>query len=328
MTKRIFITGASGFIGSNLAKRLVSDGNEVVALLRRDSIHPSLKGIPIKKIYGDITDRASIENGVQGCNYIYHCAAKISFNKRNYSELYRINVLGTKNVLDIALKYGIEKFIHISACAVFGYSKAKETIDEDSKYNVPYSNVYAYTKKLSEDEAKEYYLKGLNVVVANPCTVYGQGDIRLNSGSFIKAIYNNKLKLAPPGGTSVVSVDDVVNGLILMLNNGHAGENYIFADENIEYIDLANRIANIVGAEEVRHKIAKCLYYPAVGLAAAIEFINRNSTLITSQIAREFFGYKYYNSSKARRELGWKPMAGLEDAIRKAFEFYRTHGLL
>lgn len=328
MKKRVFITGANGFIGANLARKLVSEGYDAIALLRHSN-HPFIENIPIKKVLGDVTDKSSIENGLKGCDYVYHCAAKISFNRYDYKDLYNVNVLGTRNLLDIALKFNIERFIYISACAVFGYSKNREEIkDENSDYKVPPNNVYAYTKKLAEDSVKKFCSKGLNAVIANPSTVYGEGDLKLNSGSLIKAIYGNRLKLAPPGGTSVISIDDLLNGLLLLMGKGCVGKNYIFANENIEYIDLFNKIASIVGAREIRFKIPRNFYYPAAGVARVFEVINRDSTIITSQIVKELFRYKYYSSNRAKKELGWEPKVGINDAIRDAFKFYKANGLL
>ncbi len=329
MKRRIFITGAGGFIGSALARRLSAEGHDLVLFLRANERYLGLDGIQAAKEYGDVSDgHGKIMDAMKGCDLVYHCASKISFNRFNYAESYRINVLGTRNVLDAAYRNGIKKFAYISACAVFGFAKQKDIIDERSRYAVKKINTYAYTKKLAEEEVRNYCSKGLDAVIVNPCTVYGQGDRKLNSGAIIKTVYHNKLRFAPPGGTTVISIDDAVEGLITALDKGRKGENYILASEHMEYIDLLNIIAKITGARRISGKIPSFFYYPAVFGAALIELFDRRSDFITPQIVKELFGYKYYSSSKATAELGWRPKVKIGEAIQKAFIFYRDQGLL
>lgn len=333
MGDSIFITGATGFIGANLTKRLVLDGYNLVILIRKDSSHPFLDGLKIRRVIGDITDKASVKKGLEGCSYVFHCAAKISFNRYDYELLYRTNVEGTKNMLEAAYESGIEMFVHISSCAVLGYSSNKtQIIDEGSTYKVPKDSVYAYTKKLAEEEVKRFCQMGLRATITNPCTVYGQGDKTLNSGFLIKSIYHNSLKVAPPGGTSFISVNDVIEGLILLIEKGRNGERYIFAAENLEYIDLFNKIAEVLKVKKVKYKLPNFLYYPAVSSAKGLEMLfnifNKRPTLLTSQIIKETFGYKYFSSKKARQELGWQPRVEIGDAVKKAFEFYQKEGLI
>lgn len=329
----MFITGASGFIGSNLAKGLSLGGYDVVVFLRENSSHPLLEGLGIKKTIGDLNNKASIRKGLAGCRYVFHCAAKVSFNRYDYENLYRANVEGTRNILEMARAAAVEKFFHISACAVLGYTNDKaRIIDEGSTYKVPKNSVYAYTKKLAEDEVVAFCQKGLRANIALPCTVYGAGDKALNSGLLIKSIYKGRLKMAPPGGTSVISVDDLVEGLNLLIEKGRDGERYIFSAENFEYLDLFNKIANVLGAKEIRYKLPNFFRYPCVITATIPEvisvFINKKSSLLTSQIIKETFGYKYYSSKKAKLELGWQPKVDISSSIKEAFEFYKKEHLI
>ncbi|MFH1996306.1 MAG: NAD-dependent epimerase/dehydratase family protein [Candidatus Omnitrophota bacterium] len=325
---QIFITGASGFIGSSLTKKLAEKGHKVVALSRKGSTHPFLDNIPISRVIGDITEMDSLEKGMRGCDLLYHCAAKISFNRHEYKSIYQTNVEGTRNVIDSASRSGIKRVVFVSACAVFGFSgKRREDRDEKSLPPLRPRNVYAYTKKLAEEIVLEYCAKGHDAVIANPCTVYGQGDLRLNSGTLIKAVYNSSMKYAPPGGTSVVSVDDLIDGLILLSRDGAPGERYIFANEKLEFIDLINRIAKVSGARFVSKRIPRLLKMPAVLTASCIELFKKDSIFISSQIVKELFGYKYYSSKKARAELGWDPKVNIEQAVLKAISFYKANGL-
>ncbi len=333
MGESIFVTGGSGFIGSNLIKKLLEEGYDVTALWRPGSSHPITDGLEFKKFTGDLDDRALLAKGMAGADYVFHSAAKISFNKSEYDELYRVNVEGTRNVVEAARAAGVKKLVHISACAVFGNSNdSGGIIDEGSSPVIPKQSVYAYTKMLAEKEVADAAAKGLLSCTVNPATVYGRGDHSLNSGFLIKAVYTGGLKLAPPGGTSVVSVDDVVEGAILALKKGRSGERYILSNENLRYIDLCNTIADALKAKRIKYSVPSFLYLPAVSsisiVESALKLIGRPHPLLTVQVAKETFSYKYYSSAKARKELGWRPRTPLKEAVLEAFQFYRKRGIV
>jgi len=326
----IFITGVSGFIGSFLAKRLLNEGNTVYALCRGrpDFSHPNLN-----IINSDINDPSSYTKGLKDCELLFHCAAHIGFQKKDYEIAHRVNVDGTRSVLDACLNSSVKKIVHLSACAVLGVSaESNRLIDESSKPDISKDNVYAYTKRLSEEIALEYAQKGLDISIANIATVYGAGDKKMNSGTIIKLIYEGKIKIAPSGGTSYVSVNNLVDGLILLSQKGKSAERYIFCTENLIYKDLFQRIANVLGVKKTFYRIPNCFKQPAIFFANIAELILPKSkdgvNLISGQIIKETFGYKYFNSQKAKKELGWNPKETLEDAVKEAFQYYKSQGLL
>lgn len=329
MKKRVFVTGASGFIGANLVRRLIAGGCQVKVLLRPEANHPFLTGLPLERVAGDITDQRCLAPAVSGCNYVLHCAAKISFRRNDYEDLYQINVLGTRNMLAAALQAGVEKFVHVSACAVFGSARSEtELIDENSKPLIVQRNVYAYTKKLAEEEVKNYVTRGLPAVIANPCTVYGAGDRRLNSGTLIRSVWRRQPGIIPPGGTSAVAVNDLIEGLLLLLHRGNAGENYILANENLAYSELIRIIADVCGRKTPQLKIPRFCQYSAAALAAAGERLGIGNYLLSARLVRELFRYKYYSSLKARQNLGWQPRVSVAEAVSQAINFYQNNGLL
>ncbi|MBI5233297.1 MAG: NAD-dependent epimerase/dehydratase family protein, partial [Deltaproteobacteria bacterium] len=321
------------FLGSNLVRGLCGLGFHVTALARKDLCHPILNGLEFDTVKGDILDSESLAKGIKGCEYVFHCAAKVSFNRYEIDELTRVNVEGTRRVLKASAEAGVKRVVHVSACAVFGYSNdPSRVLDEDTKYDVPPESVYAYTKKLAEDEVRKAAIAGLDTVIANPCTVYGRGDRSLNSGILIKSVFDGKIKVAPPGGTSFVSVRDVVNGLVLLMDRGRSGEGYIFCAENLDYLELINQIAAALGSRKVGRRLPRSFYYPVAAGAKLFEGASNlfriRFKLLTAQIVKETFGYKYFSPAKAIRELGWRPEQGLGDCVREAFEFYRTEGLV
>lgn len=331
--ERILITGASGFIGSNLVYALVREKYRIILLLRDLSTNSFPDGIPCTKTYGSIENMSLLKELVKGMDTVFHTAAYISFKKSDFEKAYRINVMGTRNVLEACLEAGVARVVHLSACAVLGYSANKDVVlDEASNHEIGKDNVYAYTKKLAEEEVQRYTQKGLHVSIANIATVYGQGDRKLNSGAIITSIYKGKMRFVPPGGTSYVSIDDLIEGLLLLARKGRSGERYIFCTENMEYNILAQRIARTLKLKETKLVLPRLSYYPALLAMKGIEsfsFLARKKIdLMTAQILKESYGYKYFSSKKARGELGWKPLQGLEEAVEKAFIYYKENSLI
>lgn len=327
MKKNIFLTGASGFIGSNLTEKLLSGDNNIHALARKPAEHPDKR---VNIVKGDIQNPETLFSAVRECDVLFHCAAFISFRKKDFHKACQVNIEGTGNILEAAYQAKVKKVVYLSACAVLGYSQDKNSILDENQYpEISEDNVYAYTKKQAEQEVLKYVRKGLDISIANIATVYGQGDKNLNSGSVIKSVYEGKMKMVPPGGTSFVSADDLVQGLILVSEKGKPGERYIFCTENMDYKRLASRIARTLGVKEPKYALPKFSYYPALLAVKGLEFFSgltkKKVSLMTTQILKETYGYKYFSSEKARKELGWKPLQTFEQAVEKAFEYYKKN---
>jgi nucleoside-diphosphate-sugar epimerase len=325
-----FVTGASGFIGSNLVAELARRGDTVYSLMRNDVKSPHER---VQNVVGDIMEPENFASFIKECDVIYHCAAYISFQKKDLEKALEINVRGTANVLEAAHNAGVKKVVHLSACAVLGFSSDKSRIiDETANPDIKEDNVYAFTKKLAEEEVQKYVQKGLDVSIANIATVYGQGDRKLNSGAIIKSVYEGKMRLVPPGGTSFISVDDLVNGLILLSEKGVPGERYIFCSENMEYKILTRRIADTLGVKKQKYTLPAFSFYPALLAVKGMElfsgFAKGKVNLMTTQILKETYGYKYFSSKKAQEKLGWSPSQNLEEAVSKAFHYYKEEQLI
>ncbi|MFH1721840.1 MAG: NAD-dependent epimerase/dehydratase family protein [Candidatus Altiarchaeota archaeon] len=334
MSEKILVTGANGFIGANLTSLLLKKGNEVIAFSRPgQSPHPMLESQDVEWRYGDVCDKKSVENAISGCSQVYHLAAKVSFNQADYNNLYKVNVKGTRNVAEAARKAGVKRLVYTSACAVFGYSKnAKALLNETSRPHLTESSPYAYTKNLGEAEVRKQIDEGLSAVIVNPATVYGAGDQKLVSGGLIKRITFGGVHFAPPGGTTTVSIGDVVEGHILAMKKGRDGESYILAAENLTYLELFNRIASVVGAKPVKYVLPRFTYpFALAGVTAFSEIkslMGSPPAIMTPQILKETYSFKYYDSSKAKRELGWDPKKIFETAVEDAFNYYRIKDLI
>jgi dihydroflavonol-4-reductase len=328
MSKRVFVTGASGFIGSNLVRRLTAEGHDVAALMREHSYHPLLEGLEFERVTGDLLEKESFEKAVEGCDVVFHCAAVISFSRYALSKAYPVNVDGTRNMLEAALKAGVRRLVFTSACAAVGISRTPDVIlDESSSWVPPESWVYAYTKHLSEREVLSYSDKGIETIALNPSAVYGQGDHALNTGLAIKQIHKNRMPASPPGGTSYVSVNDLIDAHILAMKKGKPGERYILVKENIPYIDLFNRIAEALHSRRIRFVVPQLshysLYYSMMTAESLLHFFGLGELPVSSHILDELFMFKYYSSKKAEDELGWRPREDLETAVVNAMDYYK-----
>jgi len=330
MKNYALVTGANGFIGSRLTARLRREGKPVYILVRQP-VPRAENGV--KVVLGDILDPSSYMPALRECDTIFHCAAYISFDSRDRKKAYDVNVEGTRRILQAARLAHISKFVHLSAGAVLGSSRNPRCVlDESSSPRIAKRNTYAYTKWLAEEAVRASARMGLSASIANISTVYGPGDKKMNSGSIIRMIYNGKIKLAPPGGTSYVSVDDLVEGLLLLSEKGKPGERYILSAENLTYQELVARIAKALNVRGPKLILPRQLYYPAILLAEAMEIMAalrpKMNLFLSGQILKESFRYKYFSSRKAEKELGWHPEQTFEEAITSAFEYYRNHGMI
>ncbi|MBF0219411.1 MAG: NAD-dependent epimerase/dehydratase family protein [Gammaproteobacteria bacterium] len=332
MLERVMVTGASGFIGDNLVAELLQRGVTVYGLarspLRRS--HPNLIAIQ-----GDLLQPESYQQALQQCDTLFHCAGHISFSAADRAQAEAINIAGTKAVATAALEAEPLRFVHLSACAVLGFRQHADAplLDESAAPLIARENGYAYSKWAAEQEILTLTEQGLNAVIANISTVYGAGDRQMNSGSIIRSLRQG-MRLIPPGGSSYIGIKDLLAGLLALAQNGRRGERYILNSENLTYADLTRRIAVVVKAAPPSFVLPRVARRPAIAAAWSLERLQRlrgatgGVNLVTPQIIRESFGYKYFSAAKAQRELGWQPQQSLESAVAEAMAFYLKEGLL
>ena len=326
--KKIFVTGANGFIGNNLISYLLKKEHEVYALTRNHLNQPQHSKLHVVK--GDLLDPNSYTDEFMMCDIVFHCAGFVSFSADDFDAAWEINVEGTRIIAEIALD-GKKRFVHLSACAVLGFSSTdNKLLDETSNPIINKADTYAYTKNESELVIQQLVNKGLDAVIGNFTTVYGEGDNNMNSGSIIRSVKNGMFAI-PPGGTSYISIIDLIEGLILLAEKGKVGERYIFNGENLTYSNLIIRIAKTIEAPIPKITIPKFTKSLAIMAAWLLNKLQKNSkkvNLITPSIIKETFGYKYFSAAKAEQELSWKPKVKLEDAVKDAVTYYEKQGLL
>ncbi|SFP98295.1 SDR family oxidoreductase [Parafilimonas terrae] len=325
---KIFITGATGYVGNNLAKKLAGDGNIIHALCR-DVNTPVLQHSNIKIFKGDITDVDSMDEAMQGCEQVYHLAAYARVWAKDASTFYRLNVAGAKNVFDAALKNNINNIVFTSTGGTLGPSGRRPVKEEDRRIGKPFT-IYEATKTQAEELAKEYCNKyGLRIVTLNPPRIYGPGIITESNAvtRLVKLYMSGKWKIMPGDGKrtgSYVYIDDIVNGHILAMQKGRAGERYNLGGVNASYIEFFNLLAQITGG---KHTLIKFPVWTMMFAGNVIELYSKltgRPPLLTPPWIRKYYYNWDVDSSKAQRELGYS-FISLEEGLKKTVEWLKNN---
>lgn len=320
----VFVTGATGMVGANLVRALVADGAHVKALVRARS-HPYLDGLDIELVPGDLSDSASLEAGMSGCRRVFHIAALVSYRDADAEALHRVNVLGTRNVLSAARAAGVGRVVHTSSTAAVGLSDRAEPLDEDAPFDPRFEPIpYMWTKHLAELEVARAVDAGLDVVMVNPSTIFGGGDINRNTGRLLARLRRGGRQWAPPGGNAVVGIADVVAGHRLAMEKGRTGRRYILSTENLLYTDLFTRAAAAMGTRIDVRTLPRWTQRPVTALSRLLA--SQPQAVLTPQIVFFSYRFRYFDATRARRELGWNPAQSLEDAVQEACTFYDQSG--
>lgn len=326
----VLVTGASGMLGANLCRQLVERGHDVRTYTRREIRNPVLAGVPVSQFHGDLEDALGLRLAMAGCSDVFHVAGRISYFDADEGELFRTNVLGTRNVLSAAAVNNVRRVVVTSSTAAL----AHETLADSAELGTaacppPHAFAYGATKAFAEQEAFSWS-GAVDVIVVNPATIYGAGDIYRNTGEVFRRIRHRSMWICPPGGTSIVSVADCVAGHLLAWERGRRGERYILATSDHSYKELFQGIADAVKGT------APSLTMPpfAGGMAYAggwaAETLGRlfGGRSFSRHFVKLGFSNRYYSAAKARREIGWVPRQSLTETLAEAANFYFQHNLI
>ncbi|MGL5033142.1 MAG: NAD-dependent epimerase/dehydratase family protein, partial [Microcystaceae cyanobacterium] len=233
MTTVFFVTGGSGFIGANLIRLLLSEGHQVRALVRSQSSRNNLKDLNVELVEGDLTD-PNLTEKMRGCQGLFHVAAHYSLWQKDQDQLYKSNVLGTRNILDCAKQAGIERTVYTSSVAAIGVKKGGESADES--YQSPVEKLigaYKKSKYWAEQEAIKAVQNGQNIVIVNPSTPIGPWDIKPTpTGDIILRFLRRQMPAYVNTGLNLIDVRDVAKGHLLAWEKGNIGDRYILGNEN------------------------------------------------------------------------------------------------
>jgi dihydroflavonol-4-reductase len=325
---RAFVTGGTGFIGGAVVRKLLEAGHEVRALIRPGTDTRQLDGLPVERVAGDLDGRDNLQRGIAGCDWVFHIAALYSYWGHRWDDFYRTNVEGTRQVLEAARLEGVERLVYTSSIAVLGVHKDRTPATEDALGTLADRiGPYQRSKFLAEDAVREYVQQGLPVVIVNPSTPVGVGDHKPTpTGQIMVDFLNGRMPAYVDTGLNIVDVEDVAAGHLLAAERGRIGERYILGGENLTLRQILDLLADVSGRPRVRfripHSVALAWSYVDVTLA---RLNPRRTPAATPEKVRLSRRYEFFDPGKAVRELGL-PQTPAREALRKAVEWYRTHG--
>ena len=332
MMERVLVTGANGFLGAWLTRYLLAEGYDVTALVRKKSDlselaleSPDMK--TLKLAYGDVTDIDSLKKSFQDRQIVFHLAGIVSYNPADNTLLKKVNVEGTRNVVEVCSEHKI-RLLHVSSVVAVGAAFVPQVLNEDFGYNIAHLHMaYFDTKKEAEDLVVAAARAGrIQAVCVNPSTIYGFGDARKGSRKNQIKVARQKMPFYTSGGVNVVAAEDVVKGILLAVKNGKNGERYLLTGENMSIQQLFQKIAAAAGVKPPGFYMPNWLLY-GIGFAGdRLQKLGVNIG-VTSVNAQTAMMYHWFDSSKAQKEIGFVPTSA-DAAIAKSVSWMRDHGYL
>jgi farnesol dehydrogenase len=323
----VLVTGATGFVGKQLALRLAGSGHKVHAMYRSEANINELEHPNIRLFKGTLTDLASIDNAMKGCDQVYHLAAFAAVWTRKPEEIYEQNVQGTTNILESALKHGVKKVVHTSTAGVFGPSGEKPN-SEDNPIAETHFVHYDRSKARAEETINTYVRDGMDVIIVNPTRVYGPGKLGDSNGvtRMIRDYIKGKWHIIPGSGQSVgnyVYIDDVVEGHILAMEKGRTGERYLLGASDLSFNEFFNILKEVTGSHYFLIKVPLFIGISIAAIMLTIAKLTGRMPLITPGLLKRYSHHWAVSSEKARSELGYDPV-DFREGLRRTVEWLQT----
>ena len=326
---KVCVTGANGFLGSWLVRRLVSEGHHVRVLSRKSSDMSELEGLSYESFVGDILNPASLKTAFTGQDSVFHLAGLIAYKTSERPQMEAVNVEGTRNVIRAVQESNVRRLLHTSSVVAVGAGfKPQEVLNENSFYNIEHLNLgYFETKRKAEQLVIEACRDGIiDAVVVNPSTVYGPGDAKKGSRKVQVNVARGKMPFYPSGGVSIVDVEACVDGIVRAWTKGRTGERYILSGENLLIQQVFQIIAATAGVQAPSFGLPKLAIHLLGGAGDLIQKLGGKFPL-SSETAWTSTLYHWFDSSKAQRELGFEP-GDSKKAIEKRVLWMKEHGVL
>jgi len=328
LSKKVLITGGTGFLGAYTIGELIQQGFAVRAIRRSAKLPffiPAAVMEQVEWVDGDILDIVSMEDAMEGIDTVIHAAAKVSFDPKERKELFHINIEGTANVVNIALEKNVRRFVHISSVAALGRTANGDVVTEDKKWQESKLNTqYAVSKYYAEREVWRGMGEGLNVVVLNPSTILGYGDWHTSSC----AIFKNTYKEFPwytTGINGFVAVEDVARAAVLLMQHDISGERFIVSADNWSFRQLLNTMAEGFHKKLPTKEASPLLGEVAWRMERLKSLFSGKKPLLTRQSARVAQSKTYFQHNKLLKALPGFSFTPLAQSIETACEQYLLH---
>jgi dihydroflavonol-4-reductase len=327
---KAFITGATGFVGSHVARALAAQGAELRLLVRPTSRLDNIADLRAETATGDLRDSESLKNAMAGCEFVFHVAADYRLWVRDPEQMYRSNVEGTRAIIRAAQESGVRRVICTSSVATIGFTREGHVVREDSPVSIKdMVGHYKRSKFMAEEIALEAGRGGANVVVVNPTTPIGEYDIKPTpTGRIVVDFLKRKFPAYVDTGLNLADVKEVARGHLLAMEKARPGERYILGGENLTLKQILDKLAALTGLPSPKMKVPHAV---AMGFAVFDQFFTGvirgkepRATIDAVKMGRKKM---FASSAKAERELGYKSMP-VEDALRRAVDWFQAHGYI
>src|SRR6266567_7470891 len=323
-----FVTGATGFLGSHVARVLADQGADLRLLVRSTSNLRNLEGPKAESATGDLRDAGSLERAMAGCDTVFHVAADYRLWVRDPAEMYRSNVEGTRAILEAARKNGVRRVVYTSSVATVGFTSNGHPADEDSPVSLDdMIGHYKRSKFMAEQVALEAGRSGMHVVTVNPTTPVGEQDVKPTpTGRIVLDFLKRKFPAYVETGLNLVDATECARGHIQALEKGRAGERYILGGENLTLKQILDRLGAITGLPSPKVKLP---YVFALAAGVVDETVTGRilgreprATIDAVRMGRKKM---FISLAKAERELGWRSVP-VYDALRRSVEWFHANG--
>jgi len=326
---KALVTGATGFVGSAVARALTAAGWQIRVLVRHGSDRRNLQGLAVDVVVGDLTDVASLDGAVADCEALFHVAADYRLGALEPARLYQTNVEGTRNILSAARRAGVARVIYTSSVATIGLPADGSPGNEATPAALAdMVGHYKRSKYLAEQLVRDAAQTGVPVIIVNPSTPIGPGDVKPTpTGRIVLDAASGRMPAYVDTGLNVVHVDDVAAGHLLAFDRGRVGERYILGGEDMTLREILAEIARLSGRRPPRIRVPHSVVLPLAYASEAFARVTGRTTRITVEGVLMARKHMFFSSEKAVRELGYRwraPPQAFADAVR----WFREQGLL
>ena len=324
----VFLTGATGFVGSHVARALIAQGADLRLLIRSSSDLRNIQELQAERVIGDLRDAASLKKAVSGCDVVFHVAADYRLWVRDPEQMYHSNVEGTKAILEAARENKVRRVVYTSSVATMGFQSNGHLADERSPVSL--ANMigpYKRSKFMAEEIALDAGRSGMDVVVVNPTTPVGERDIKPTpTGRIVVDFLKKKFPAYVDTGLNLVDATECARGHVAALEKGKSGERYILGGENLTLKQILDKLAAITGLPSPSIKVPYVVAL-ATGVVDQVftGYIRNREPRATIDAVRMGRKKMFASSGKAERDLGWKTVP-VDDALRRAVEWFQANG--
>ena len=318
------VTGATGFIGAALVRQLLDQGDTIRVLVRPQSDRRNIEGLKIQTANGDLQDIASLHAALKGCRWVYHMASHYSLWASDPKVFYRVNVDGTKTLMQAAWKADVERIVYTSTVGALGIPPDGRPGNEETPVSLSdMVGHYKRSKFLAEQTVMEMAKQGLPVVIVNPSAPVGPRDIKPTpTGQIILDFLKGRMWAYLNTGLNLIDVEDVARGHILAMEKGRISQKYILGHRNMTLREIFEMLGTISGIKPPRFKAPYSLVLSAAYVSEWVSWMTKRPPRIPLTGVKMAKKYMYFDSSKAIQELGL-PQSPIEEALEKAIRWFR-----